>query len=368
MRIVRGFTPNWFTVGMGTGILAIDAYLLPGGPPWLQHTGTALWILNLALVSLFSILFIARAVIDAKGLKAVFHHPIQSMFFGAIPMAITTIVNGFFDMGPGLMGPEAFRIGAWLWGVNAVIAVLSVVVVPFLMFTRHDHQLETMTAVWLMPIVPAEVVAASGGLLIPHLTNLAAQKALFVGSVTLWAFSVPMAFLLLGVLFLRLALHKLPPEDMAISTWITLGTLGTGVMGLVLLGRDSQEVFPALGTGVETATIFAALILWGFGIWWLIQSILITAHYLSRRRLPFNMGWWGLTFPLGVFAAGTDLLDQALAGTIFGFAADVFFIMLATFWLVVAVRTVAFLIRGLRPAPNPDLPPRVLLDQAAEMG
>jgi C4-dicarboxylate transporter/malic acid transport protein len=343
MKTIKNFTPTWFTVGMGTGIVAIDAYLLPGSPVWLKQAATVIWLVNLVLVAVFSGLFVGRALVDRPGFVSLLHHPFQSMFFGAIPMALTTIVNGFLDMGPAVFGHIAIVVGAILWDINAVLALASVVVVPFFMFTTHDHHLNTLTAVWLMPIVPAEVAAASGGLLIPHLTNLLWARDLFVGSITLWALSVPLAFLLLGMLFLRLAIHKLPPADMAFSTWITLGTIGTGVMGLILLGRDAMPLFSSVGPGIHAATVFMALVLWGFGLWWLIQSLILSAHYLRHHAVPFNLGWWGLTFPLGVFAAGTDLLNRALAVNIFGGAAIVFFLMLASFWLLVSLRTLRYL-------------------------
>ncbi len=41
------------------------------------------------------------------------------------------------------------------------------VLIPYLMFTRQDHSIDQMTAVWLLPVVAAEVAAASGGLLAP---------------------------------------------------------------------------------------------------------------------------------------------------------------------------------------------------------
>ncbi|EQD28153.1 C4-dicarboxylate transporter/malic acid transport protein, partial [mine drainage metagenome] len=53
MAALRRFTPNWFTVGMGTGITALGAYTLPGGPLWLKHIGTGLWLVNIGLVSIF---------------------------------------------------------------------------------------------------------------------------------------------------------------------------------------------------------------------------------------------------------------------------------------------------------------------------
>ena len=339
MRLIKGFTPNWFTAGMGTGIVALDAYLLPAGPDWLRVAGTALWFFNMALVGALVVLMGLRGMVDPRGVKRVFTDPLHSMFFGAIPMAMTTVVNGFFDMGPHLFGPASYHIGAVLWVVNAAIAVASGVLVPFLMFISHDHALSGMTAVWLMPIVPAEVVAASGGLMLPHIVHTALQQDLFVGTIVLWAFSVPMAFLLLGTLFVRLALHHLPPRELAISTWITLGTLGTGIMGLMLVAKDAPLVFPGLAGSIGGAATLASIILWGLGIWWMVQSFLITGYYLWTKTLRFNLGWWGLTFPLGVFAGGTDLLYHALGTGIFHWAALGFFILLALFWVLVASLT-----------------------------
>lgn len=352
MRLIKGFTPNWFTAGMGTGIVALDAYLLPAGPRWLQAAGTGLWFLNMALVTGLLVLMVLRAVIDPTGVKKIFSHPMQSMFFGAIPMAMTTVVNGFFDMGPHFFGASAYHVGAVLWVVNAIVALGSGFIIPFLMFINHDHELSQMTAVWLMPIVPAEVVAASSGLMLPHLSSLALQQDVFIGTVVLWAFSVPMAFLLLGTLFLRLAVHKLPPRELAISTWITLGTLGTGIMGLMMVAKDSVLVFPHIASSIAGTATLAALILWGLGLWWMVHSFLISGYYLWIRSLPFNLGWWGLTFPLGVFAGGTDLLYHALGTGIFHWASTVFFVLLATFWILVA----GFTLRHLAELGQPSRP------------
>lgn len=347
MLALRRFTPNWFTVGMGTGIVALGCYTLPGSPAWLQAVGTGLWLFNLVLVAVFFVLMVGRFAFDRQAYRSILHDPVQSMFLGAIPMALSTVVNGFVDMGRPIFGAAAFPIAYDLWVVNVVLAAASGFLVPYLMFISHDHRLERMTAVWLMPVVPAEVVAASGGLLIPHAAGLEAARTLFVVSGVLWALSVPIAFLILGILFLRLSLHKLPPKEMAISTWISLGTLGTGVMGLILLGRSMPQLFGSVGAAMSGAATLGAMMLWGFGIWWLVMSILLTLHYV-RRGLPFNLGWWALTFPLGVFSGGTNLLYAKLQVPLIGDLSLVFFLLLAAFWLVVATRTLASLQIGLR--------------------
>jgi len=342
MRLIKGLTPNWFTVGMGTGILALDAFALPKGAWWLKDIGTGFWLFNMILVGLLCGLMIIKGLYDRAGIRAILNHPVQSMFFGAIPMAMTTVVNGFFEIAPKYLS-SAYHIGAVLWILNAVLALISVFLVPYWMFTRHEHELSKMTGIWLMPIVPAEVVAASSGILLPHIVNIALRQDLFVGTVVLWAFSVPMAFLMLGILFMRLVLHKLPPQDMAISTWITLGTLGTGVMGLVSMANDSRVVFPALAGGIKGGAILLAIMLWGLGVWWFGQSMLMTGYYVLRKRLTFNLGWWGLTFPLGVFGGGTDLLYKSLGTNIFRITSIGFFIMLVGFWILVAIFTIRHL-------------------------
>jgi C4-dicarboxylate transporter/malic acid transport protein len=345
LAFVKHFTPNWFTIGMGTGITALGAYLYPGGPLWLKQLGTGLWMFNTVLVGVLLILMVLKGVFNWKGSIAILHDPVQSMFLGAVPMALTTVINGFIDMGQPIVGHAALMIATILLIANILMALASGIIVPFMMFISHDHHLDNLTGIWLMPVVPAEVAAASGALLLPHLAGLAVQKTFMVISLGLWALSVPLAFLMLGFLFLRLAVHKLPPKEMAISTWISLGTLGTGIMGLIGLGKYLPILFGSLGHAMDGAAVLGSFALWGFGLWWLVLSILITIHY-AYRGLPFNLGWWGLTFPLGVFTGGTDLLYGQVHVGLIGFLAHLFYFLLVLFWATVTIKTVYGVLTG----------------------
>ncbi|MFT8887145.1 MAG: C4-dicarboxylate ABC transporter, partial [Acetobacter papayae] len=79
---------------------------------------------------------------------------------------------------------------------------------------------------------------------------------------------------------------------------------------------------------------------WGLGVWWLVLALLITGRYL-RSGIPFNLGWWGYTFPLGVYVAATYRLSLMLDIADFGYIATVLTLVLAFLWLVVASRTLA---------------------------
>jgi Voltage-dependent anion channel len=196
--------------------------------------------------------------------------------------------------------------------------------------------------VWLLPIVASEVAAASGGLVAPHLAAPEAFLVLIL-SYVLWACSVPLAMSVLVLLFLRLALHKLPERDMGVSAWLALGPIGTGALGLVVLGGAAAPIFAANGLASVGEVAFGlgaigGLMLWGYGVWWLSLAILKTVRYL-RGGLPFNLGWWGFTFPLAVYTLAALALARVMGLGLFSFVGAGLALCLAIFWVIVASRT-----------------------------
>lgn len=344
------FTPNWFAAVMGTGILSLALGQVPG-MPGLKPLGEGLFIANTGLFLLFSTLYALKWLCHPRIAARLFDHPVQSMFLGTIPMALATLVNGLLLYGPGLFGEAvALRAAFLLWGVDAVLAIGIGIGVPFLMFTRQRHALADMSAVWLLPVVAAEVAAASGGLLLPHVADAGAQLGLLVGIVLLWALSVPPALVILVILFLRMVLHKLPPAGMAATSWLALGPIGTGALGLVLLALNGEQALVAnglasLAPGLQGAALLGALILWGYGAWWLATALLVTLRQVFQG-LPFNLGWWAYTFPLGVYALATLKLGDLLPLAFFPLAGAIMVGLLALVWLLVAARTFAGAARG----------------------
>ena len=233
-----------------------------------------------------------------------------------------------------------------MWRMSLACGVL----IPYMMFTRQEHSIDQMTAVWLLPVVAAEVSAASGGLLAPHLADAHAQLVVLTTSYVLWAFSLPVAFSILTILLLRMALHKLPHENMAASSWLALGPIGTGALGMLLLGGDAPAIFaanglPGVGEIASGLGLVAGITLWGFGLWWMLMALLITARYL-RDGIPFNLGWWGFTFPLGVYSLATLKLASILNLAFFNVVGTVLVTLLAVMWLIVGKRTVQGAWRG----------------------
>ena len=345
LEAIRQFTPNWFAVTMGTGVLALALAQWPGNIPGLRAVGEGLWLFNIVLFVLFSGLYAARWVLFFDEARRIFGHSTVSMFFGTIPMGLATIINGVLVFGLPRWGDAVVSLAEALWWGDVAMSLACGVLIPFLMFTRQEHRIDQMTAVWLLPVVAAEVAAASGGLLAPHLTDVHSQLVMLVTSYVLWAFSLPVAFSILTILLLRMALHKLPHENMAASSWLALGPIGTGALGMLVLGSDAPIIFaanglPGVGEIAAGLGLVAGVTLWGFGFWWMLMALLITARYL-REGIPFNLGWWGFTFPLGVYALTTLKLASLLGLGFFTLFGCLLVAMLVVLWLIVGWRTVA---------------------------
>jgi C4-dicarboxylate transporter/malic acid transport protein len=349
-EIVRQFTPNWFAVTMGTGVVALALNQFPVDLPILHQAAAMLWLMNIGLFAFCAALYGARWLFFTADAKLIWSHPVMPMFLGAIPMGLATLINGFLVFGMAHIGAAATQIAMVLWWIDVVLAAGFGLLVPYLMFTRQQHSIETMTAVWLLPVVPAEVAAASGGVLVQHLANPELAAHLLFGCYLLWAFSVPLALGILVILFLRLVLHKLPKREMAVSSWLALGPLGTGSLGLMVLGRDAPAILGAvglqdIGTVAQGIGVIGGLILWGYGAWWLIMAAMITLSYV-KEGLPFNLGWWGFTFPLGVYTLATLTLGTQTGVHLFTDIGAIMTVALLGFWLMVAARTVSGGYRG----------------------
>ena len=183
----------------------------------------------------------------------------------------------------------------------------------------HDTALSTMTAAWLLPIVAPIVASASGGIVASVLPDPRHALWTIITSYILWGIGVPLAMVVLVIYFQRLTMYKIPPREVIVSVLLPLGPLGQGGFAVMQLGTVSMRIFPLTKTLPAVAAAggrpgdilyimgwVVALVMWGFGVVWLFFAL----ASISRSSFPFNMGWWGFTFPLGVLTVSTTTIGK----------------------------------------------------------
>ncbi|RJE25860.1 transporter [Aspergillus sclerotialis] len=207
-----------------------------------------------------------------------------------------------------------------------------------------------MTAVWLLPIVTCVVASSSGAVVADVLSN--AQHALWtiLASYILWGIGVPFAMMVMVIYLHRLTLHKLPAKSVIVSAFLPLGPLGQGSFGIMKLGSVAQKVLPKTHSLQSsspdifyTAGFLIGIILWSFGLVWFFFAV---ASIFKTRTFPFNIGWWGFTFPIGVFATGTCQMGQELPSTFFNVLGTIISLCVVILWMVVSIGTIRGIITG----------------------
>ncbi|KAH8809938.1 malate permease [Hyaloscypha sp. PMI_1271] len=344
-KLVRNFTPSWFSVTMGTGIVSILLHNLPYNGDWLYWISVVIFALNVALFILFTFISIVRYTVYPEIWLAMIRHPAQSLFVGTFPMGLATITNMIVFVCVPAWGYRFVQLAWGLWWIDVIISLACCFYVPFIIMYVHRNQLLSMTAVWLLPIVAPIVASASGSIVASVLPN--PQHALWtiIISYILWGTGVPLAMAVLVIYFQRLTLHALPPREVIVSVFLPLGPLGQGGFAIMNLGSVAIEVFVETGTLQSSTTNSAeilyvlgwlvATIMWGSGLVWLFFAV----ASITRSKFPFNMGWWGFTFPLGVFTTSTTQMAKELPSTFFKVLGTIFSVAVTLLWIMVAART-----------------------------
>ncbi|UKZ60107.1 uncharacterized protein TrAtP1_001393 [Trichoderma atroviride] len=354
-KIVRNFTPSWFAVNMGTGIVSILLHNLPWNGYWLHVISYIFFALNILLFAIFFTISLLRYTLYPEIWFAMIAHPAQSLFLGCFPMGFATIIN-MMIFACAQWGPWLVYLAWAFWWIDVLISFATAISMPFIVMHRHRPDLHTTTAALLLPIVPAVVAAATGGIVADALPSISHAYATLIVSYVLWGIGQALSACVMALYFHRLTIHSLPPREVIVSVFLPVGPLGQGGFGIQQLGKVALKVIPHTEmfhvAGVDPTRgaeflyfvgIFFGIVMWGFALAWVCFALIILR---TTRSFPFNMGWWGFTFPLGVWATCTSALWQNLGSEFFKYITMILSLVVLLLWILVTLRTIQRVITG----------------------
>lgn len=132
-RVIRNFTPSWFSVNMGTGITSILLHNLPYNGRWLQYISYIIFGLNVLLFVTFLFISILRYIIYPRIWTAMIRHPAQSLFLGTFPMGLATIINMMTFVCVPSWGGEWWKVTWAVWWIDAAVSVGCCFSLPFIL-------------------------------------------------------------------------------------------------------------------------------------------------------------------------------------------------------------------------------------------
>ncbi|QXW05364.1 TDT family transporter [Rhodococcus globerulus] len=352
-QILGNLGPNWFASVMGTGIVATAAATLPVQVRGQQVFAQVMWTLATILLVVLVVAVVAHWVRHPTVARSHAHNPQMAHFYGAAPMAFLTVGAGALLVGKSLIGERAaVGLDAALWTMGTIGGLFTAMTIPYLMFTQHKVEADAAFGGWLMPVVPPMVSAATGALLIPHMPPGTGRTTMLYGCYAMFGLSLFASFIIITMVWSRLAHFGTSGTARVPTLWIVLGPLGQSITAVGLLGANAHlAVSPQLASGMGIFSILFGVPVWGFAVLWIGLATALTVR-TARQGMPFALTWWSLTFPVGTFVTGTTQLALHTELPAFRYAAAIAYVGLLGTWCLVAVRTARGSLRG-----NLFLPP-----------
>lgn len=267
---VSAFAPAWFAAVMGTGVLAVTLRFYARYAPPLDPLAWVLHGLNVVLALLLAGPWLARWLRYPAAAMSSLRHPVQAHFYPTFSIALLVLSLQFLVFGP----QRELALALWLLG--AALTVVFSLAILLIIFQGESVTQDHVTPAMFIPPVGLVVIPVAGAPLAEGLPP-GWREALLVAN---WAALGAGSLLYVGLLALtmfRYVLGKRVGPPLVPTAWINLGPLG--VIPVSLLSLDAA--MPGLGAGGAVAVI--GLLLWGFGVWWLLMASLLT---LAARSSP----------------------------------------------------------------------------------
>ncbi|EGD52157.1 C4-dicarboxylate transporter/malic acid transport protein [Thermoanaerobacter ethanolicus JW 200] len=299
--IIRHFSPAWYASVMGTGGFANVLYLLSAEMPFLKPVAIALFFLNIFLFLIFIIPWVGRWFLHFDKLIEDLKHPVMSNFFVTMPVGGLILGTNFF-----MIGKEYFSMAfivtlstiLWIYGV--ALALIFGVFVTYNMMITEGIGPELTNYSWYITPVASIVVPLLGNLLVKVYAakNMELAKLINITDIVFYGIGL-MLFVILSSIILNRFINHAMPHAMATPTfWIILGPIGVGTVSLMGIADASKEIGLIL---VADSLKMLSLILWGFGLWAFVLTVIITIKYLMEGGIPFSLSWWAFIFPLSAY-------------------------------------------------------------------
>lgn len=331
--IAKTFAPGWFAAVMGTGVLALTTRSLGAHWPWLTVVAEILHVFNTLLFFVLAIPWLTRWLRFRPAVLQTLHHPVQANFYPTFSIALLVLAAQWLAFTPYV----GMALTFWWLGVGLHFAFSFAVL--FIMFRGEHVGVEHVTPAKFIPAVGLVVIPLAGIPLLAHMDEPLRSLALTVNAIGMGAGSL-LYLALLSLTFQRQYLHKPALGILTPTVWIHLAPIGVIPVSL----HNLAEYLPL--PGVREVAVLIMLLVWGFGVWWLVMACLLTLAARRAGQLPFALSWWGFIFPLGAFVAESLRLSALLHWPSVFAIGLLAWGLLSALWLITLWRTTRGVISG----------------------
>lgn len=342
---LQAMAPGWGAVVMGTSVIStffaelVNAGIFP-------RTSVVLRFVFLGIALLLGIVVVAglttRFVLYPKIALADLENPVKGGMAATYAGVFLTLAVSIGRTGGGkVFGPATEAIVGIFGTIGGALALVTGWLYLAGLFAKGNVNPRMITGAMLIPpVVTVITPVALAPLIQPgqeHSLELLLISWLMLGIGTV------LYLLISAVLVYRSLTVELPPPPLAPSLFIGVGPAGLIALDIMALTKAASR----LGLVDEATAMlsgFVAIGMWGFGLAWLVMSLMIIAR--GYEKVPFGLPMWAFTFPLGAWSVGGIVLGTSLGSAAVLIIGILGGMALLVTWLVFFVRTIKGVLTG----------------------
>ncbi len=295
-------SPGYFSMVMATGILSLAAHLI--GIP----------VLPKALLALNWLLFLA---IGALALAHLAWHPrrVREDLFSHLN------APGFFTFvaACSVLGSQSLLIGGSLplaatLGLSGLLAwvLLTYTIFTVLTVKREKPALDRgINGGWLLAVVATQSMAVLAALIAPEVGQPLRMELNFF-ALSMWLWGGMLYIWMMSLIFYRYTFFPFSPADLSPPYWINMGAMAISTLAgaLLILNAPHAPFLHSMLPFLKGFTVFY----WATGTWWIpmLAVLAVWRHFVRRFPFAYDPMYWGAVFPLGMYAASTHRMIDAL--------------------------------------------------------
>jgi tellurite resistance protein TehA-like permease len=299
---------------MDTGILSIILKLLPYHFTGQSVLATILFVFNIAIFALLSLLSIYRLIQHRTHvISQTLNNAEELSYLGAPPTAYLTLVAQI-SLTCSTSWGFSWTIAAYVfWWIGLVWTVGLTSFTFIVLAKRNIAEDRTLSPAIFLPLISVMTLGTTGGILVNYSQGMTPGMAIPLIVVAYMAIGYA---LFLSLMYYAFIAHKLiavglPAPAKIPALMITVGPMGQFATAVQVLSTaaNTRGLFGAYNEGVwlksnaassvSAVAVLLALFTLGFAFMWITISWYIVIERAVKRDLPFGLTWWSLIFPMG---------------------------------------------------------------------
>ncbi|KAL4893816.1 putative malic acid transport protein [Aspergillus ambiguus] len=359
-RAVWHFTPQWFLIPQGTGIIAVLLHQLHYQFGALPILAKIVWIYTIAVLGIFLAIYSLRICLYRHHMaRELRDNILETSCLASIPITFTSIIQ-MASLQYGTSSGLAVYI---LWWITTGLSVTALIAIPYVQLKLQPIGLERIPPAILLPVIAALTSAAGAGVVCVS-ANISVRlqvPAILVAYLEIGAgFALAIAFS--AVVLLDHFSHFHPTPEKVYQDMILCGPFGQGGFALQALGQavlqgafaayDRGDLLTARATDpIGYISQFSGLLSWGFATFWWCFAIVSILHTLAvqpggLRATRFTLATWSLIFPWGVYTNSAVELGKLMDSPAFHVWSTALLLLLIALTIWVTLFTVKGIVTG----------------------